>query len=71
MKNAPEKEVMEFEDGQKAVITYDAETKRYRGEFVGLYGVSDFFAKDRESLKTEGEISLRAYKLYGATNCYG
>lgn len=66
-----EKTTMEFEDGQIAVITYDAETERYRGEFVGDLGISDFYAKDLERLRQEGEISIRSYKLYGPNACYG
>ena len=30
--------VMEFEGGYKAVITYDPEIEMFRGEFVGLNG---------------------------------
>jgi predicted HicB family RNase H-like nuclease len=52
------KNVMEFEGGYKAVISYDPEIEMFRGEFVGLNGGADFYAKDAESLKREGKISL-------------
>ena len=71
MENTSVENMMEFEGGQKAVITYDPDTKRFRGEFLELYGASDFYAKDLEGLKQEGEISLRAYKTYGPSICYG
>jgi len=48
-------------DGVKAVISYDPEIDMFRGEFVGLNGGADFYATDVESLKHEGEISLRVF----------
>ena len=47
--------VMVFEGGYKAVITYDSEIEMFRGEFVGLNGGADFYAKDPEGLKREGK----------------
>lgn len=47
------KNVMEFDGGYQAVITYDPEIEMFRGEFVGLNGGADFYAKDPESLKRE------------------
>ena len=55
------KNVMEFEGGYKAAIAYDPEIEMFRGEFVGLNGGADFYAKDTEGLKREGEISLRVF----------
>jgi len=55
------KNVMEFDGGYKAVIAYDPEIEMFRGEFVGLNGGADFYAKDIEGLKREGEISLRVF----------
>lgn len=48
-------------DGYRAVISYDLDTEVFRGEFVGLNGSADFFAKDAESLKKEGAISLQVF----------
>ena len=53
--------VMEFEGGYKAVIAYDPEIEMFRGEFFGLNGGADFYAKDTKGLKHEGEISLRVF----------
>jgi predicted HicB family RNase H-like nuclease len=55
------KNVMEFEGGYKAVITYDPEIDMFRGEFSGLNGGADFYAKNVEGLKREGAISLRVF----------
>lgn len=55
------KNVMEFDGGYQAVITYDPEIEMFRGEFVGLNGGADFYAKDPESLKREGKISLDVF----------
>lgn len=44
-----------------AVIQYDPETDLLRGEFVNLNGGADFYAKDTESLRKEGETSLRVF----------
>ncbi|CAK0777196.1 DNA repair protein [Gammaproteobacteria bacterium] len=48
-------------NGFKAVISFDPEISMFRGEFVGLNGGADFYATDVESLKREGEISLRVF----------
>ncbi len=53
--------VMEFDGGYKAVIAYDPEIEMFRGEFVGLNGGADFYAKDAASLKQEGKISLDVF----------
>jgi predicted HicB family RNase H-like nuclease len=48
-------------NGYKANIVYDPEIEMFRGEFVGLNGGADFYAKDIETLKKEGEISLKVF----------
>ena len=48
-------------DGYRAVIAYDPDIEMFRGEFVGLNGGADFYAKDTESLKKEGAISLKVF----------
>jgi predicted HicB family RNase H-like nuclease len=53
--------IMQFDGGYKAVIAYDQEIGMFRGEFVGLNGGADFYAKDTEGLQREGEISLKVF----------
>ncbi|MFY9260149.1 MAG: type II toxin-antitoxin system HicB family antitoxin [Gallionella sp.] len=48
-------------DGQRAVIEYDPDIELFRGEFVGLNGSADFYAKDIAGLKQEGGISLKVF----------
>lgn len=48
-------------NGHKAVISFDPELGLFRGEFTGLAGGADFYAKDVDGLHHEGEISLRVY----------
>lgn len=48
-------------DGFRAVIKYDPEIEMFRGEFVGLNGGADFYAKDIKGLKKEGAISLKVF----------
>ncbi|MDP2822247.1 MAG: type II toxin-antitoxin system HicB family antitoxin [Sulfuritalea sp.] len=48
-------------DGYQAVITYDPEIEMFRGEFVGLNGGADFYARDLKGLKREGAISLKVF----------
>lgn len=46
----------------KAVIDYDPDIEMFRGEFINLnQGGADFYAKDVESLKTEGQTSLNEF----------
>lgn len=52
--------VMEI-NGVKAVIAYDPEINKFRGEFVGLNGGADFYATDIEGLRKEGELSLKVF----------
>jgi predicted HicB family RNase H-like nuclease len=53
--------VMEFDGGYKATITYDPEIEMFRGEFFGLNGGADFYATDPSGLRQEGEISLSVF----------
>jgi predicted HicB family RNase H-like nuclease len=48
-------------NGYSAVIQYDPDIELFRGEFTCLNGGADFYAKDIESLKREGEISLQVF----------
>ena len=47
--------------GHKAVVSLDADLGLLRGEFVGLNGGADFYAKDIDTLIREGEASLAAF----------
>jgi predicted HicB family RNase H-like nuclease len=47
--------------GYRAVISYDPDIQMFRGEFVGLNGGADFYAKDVDGLRRQGEISLRVF----------
>lgn len=48
-------------NGYRAVIAYDPDIELFRGEFTGLNGGADFYAKDIVSLKNEGAISLKVF----------
>lgn len=48
-------------NGYQAVISYDPDIQMFRGDFVGLNGGADFYAKDVDGLRHEGEISLRVF----------
>jgi predicted HicB family RNase H-like nuclease len=48
-------------NGYQAVIQYDPEIELFRGEFIGLNGGADFYAKDIDNLRKEGEISLKVF----------
>jgi len=48
-------------NGIQAVIAYDPDIEMFRGDFVGLNGGADFYAKDIEGLKREGELSLKVF----------
>lgn len=48
-------------NGYQAVIAYDPDIQMFRGEFMGLNGGADFYAKDVDGLQREGEISLRIF----------
>lgn len=48
-------------DGYKAIVTYDPDIEMFRGEFIGLNGGADFYAKDVDGLKKEGATSLKVF----------
>ena len=48
-------------NGYRAVITYDPEIEMFRGEFTGVNGGADFYAKDIDTLKNEGATSLKVF----------
>lgn len=48
-------------NGYDAVISYDPEINMFRGEFVGINGGADFYARNVDDLRKEGEISLKAF----------
>ena len=48
-------------DGYQAVIAYDPDIQMFRGEFVGLNGGADFYAKDVKGLEKEGKVSLKVF----------
>jgi predicted HicB family RNase H-like nuclease len=45
----------------QAIIAFDSDVQMFRGEFVGLNGGADFYAKDVDGLRREGAISLRVF----------
>ena len=45
----------------RAVVTYNSTTDMLRGEFLGLNGGADFYARDIPRLKAEGANSLAAF----------
>ncbi len=48
-------------EGYRAVVRYDSELRMYRGEFVGLNGGADFYAKDMAELRDEAATSLAVF----------
>ena len=48
-------------NGYRAIIQYDPEIEMFRGEFIGLNGGADFYAKDIDGLRQEGKISLKIF----------
>jgi predicted HicB family RNase H-like nuclease len=48
-------------DGHNAVITYDPDMDMFRGEFLGLSGGADFYARNTDDLRSEGRASLNVY----------
>ena len=48
-------------NGYRAVVQYDPDIDMFRGEFLGLNGGADFYAKDIDTLRKEGDISLRVF----------
>ena len=52
--------IMEI-NGYRAVIAYDPQIEMFRGEFTGLNGGAEFYARDIETLKKEGDLSLKVF----------
>lgn len=48
-------------NGYSALVQYDPEIDMLRGEFIGLNGGADFYAKDIDALKREGALSLQIF----------
>jgi len=53
--------IMKFKNNYKALIIYDPDIEMFRGEFIGLNGGADFYAKNIDELKKEGQISLDVF----------
>ena len=51
---------MEIE-GHRAVIQFDPDIDMFRGEFIGLNGGADFYARDIAGLRREGAASLKVF----------
>jgi len=47
--------------GYRAVIQFDPDIEMFRGEFVGLNGGADFYARDIAGLRREGTASLEVF----------
>ena len=54
------KNVMEI-NGYRALIQFDPDIDMFRGEFAGLNGGADFYAKDIAGLRKEGALSLKVF----------
>jgi hypothetical protein len=58
--NQVEMDMLEI-DGYRAIIEYDSDCNIFRGEFVGLNGGADFYARNVDGLRKEGKISLSVF----------
>ena len=47
--------------GYRAIIQFDPDIEMFRGEFVGLNGGADFYARDVPGLRREGAASLKVF----------
>lgn len=47
--------------GYRAVILFDPDMEMFRGEFTGLNGGADFYARDVAGLYEEGQKSLTTF----------
>ena len=47
--------------GYRAIVQFDPDIEMFRGEFVGLNGGADFYARDVSGLRKEGAASLRVF----------
>ena len=48
-------------DGYRAIIQFDPDIDMFRGEFIGLNGGADFYARDVAGLRKEGAVSLKVF----------
>lgn len=48
-------------EGYRAVIQFDPDIEMFRGEFAGLNGGADFYARDIAGLRSEGAASLEVF----------
>ena len=48
-------------EGYRAVIQFEPDIEMFRGEFVGLNGGADFYARDIAGLRREGAASLKVF----------
>ncbi|MGG4663665.1 type II toxin-antitoxin system HicB family antitoxin [Providencia vermicola] len=48
-------------NGHPASVTYEADIKAFRGQFLDVSGYCDFVSDSIEGLKKEGQISLSDY----------
>ena len=48
-------------DGYRAIIQFDPDIDMFRGEFIGLNGGADFYARDVAGLRKEGAASLKVF----------
>ena len=48
-------------NGYQAVIAFDPDIHMFRGEFAGLNGGADFYARDVKGLEKEGKVSLKVF----------
>ena len=48
-------------NGYRAIIQFDPDVDMFRGEFVGLNGGADFYARDVTGLRKEGAASLKVF----------
>ena len=47
--------------GYQAAIRFDPDIEMFRGEFIGLNGGADFYARDIAGLRREGVASLKVF----------
>ena len=47
--------------GYRAIIQFDPDIEMFRGEFVGLNGGADFYARDVSGLRRDGAMSLKVF----------
>ena len=48
-------------NGYQAVIAFDPDIQMFRGEFAGLNGGADFYARDVKGLEKKGKVSLKVF----------